>query len=61
MDNEFFEKPILNSPYDYLARHWAFDESGQPTQSVQTRRRTAEFFTPYRNHASVKAKRNGAN
>ena len=46
MDSQFFEKPILNSPYDYPARHWELDESGQPTQRVQTSRRTAEFFTP---------------
>jgi type III restriction enzyme len=46
MDSQFFEKPILNSPYDYPARHWELDESGQPTQRVQASRRTAEFFTP---------------
>lgn len=34
MDNRFFEKPILNSPYDYPSRHWEL-EDGQcraPTQ-----------------------------
>lgn len=46
MESQFFEKPILNSPYDYPARHWELDESGQPTQRVQASRRTAEFFTP---------------
>jgi len=46
MDSQFFEKPILNSPYDYPVRHWELDESGQPTQRVQLSRRTAEFFTP---------------
>ncbi len=25
MDNRFFEKPILNSPYEYPARHWELD------------------------------------
>ena len=29
MDSQFFEKPILNSPYDYPARHWELDESGE--------------------------------
>ena len=46
MDNRFFEKPILNSPYEYPARHWELDEQGQPTQRVIERRRRAEFITP---------------
>ena len=41
-NNRFFEKPILNSPYDYPLRHWELDEAGQPTQQViETRRRGA--------------------
>jgi len=46
MSNQFFEKPILNSPYDYPARHWELDEHGQPTQQVRESRRPAEFITP---------------
>jgi type III restriction enzyme len=46
MDNRFFEQPILNSPYDYPAKHWELDESGQPTQRIIDRRRKAEFITP---------------
>ena len=46
MSNEFFERPILNSPYDYPARHWELDGSGQPTQRVVDSRRPAEFITP---------------
>ena len=46
MDNRFFEKPILNSPYEYPARHWELDEQGQPTQRIIERRRSAEFITP---------------
>jgi type III restriction enzyme len=42
----FFEKPILNSPYEYPARHWELDPSGQPTQRIAERRRPAEFITP---------------
>jgi hypothetical protein len=26
MSDQFFEKPILNSPYDYPRRHWVLDE-----------------------------------
>ena len=45
-DNTFFEKPVINSPYDYPNRHWELDELGQPTQSIVERRRHAEFITP---------------
>jgi len=46
MESQFFERPILNSPYDYPARHWELDESGQPTNRITERRRRAEFITP---------------
>ena len=44
--NPFFERPILNSPYEYPLRHWELDEQGQPTQQILERRRRAEFITP---------------
>lgn len=46
MENRFFEKPILNSPYKYPARHWELDAEGQPTQKIIESRRRAEFITP---------------
>lgn len=46
MSNEFFEKPVLNSPYEYPMRHWELDDQGQPTQQIIERRRLAEFITP---------------
>ncbi|TAK72116.1 MAG: restriction endonuclease [Betaproteobacteria bacterium] len=46
MNNQFFEKPILNSPYAYPIRHWELDEVGQPTQKIVETRRRAEFITP---------------
>jgi len=46
MDNRFFERPILNSPYDYPARYWELDDQGQPTQRIIESRRRAEFITP---------------
>ena len=46
MRNIFFEHPILNSPYEYLGRHWELDDSGQPTQKIIESRRRAEFITP---------------
>lgn len=46
MSNPFFDKPILNSPYEYPARHWELDDSGQPTQQIIESRRSARFITP---------------
>jgi type III restriction enzyme len=46
MDDSFFERPILNSPYDYPARHWELDEDGQPTNRIEERRRRCELITP---------------
>ncbi len=45
-ENQFFEKPILNSPYGYPDRHWELDDRGQPTQKIVVFRRMAEFITP---------------
>jgi type III restriction enzyme len=46
MPNHFFERPILNSPYECPRRHWELDEQGQPTQQIIDTRRKAEFITP---------------
>ncbi len=46
MAADFFEKPILNSPYDYPARHWQLDEDGQPTSEILSTRRPCELITP---------------
>ena len=46
MENRFFEQPIINSPYQYPARHWELDAEGQPTQQIIPTRRGAEFITP---------------
>ena len=46
MTDAFFEKPILNSPYAYPARHWELDDWGQPTQQIIPARRRADFITP---------------
>src|SRR5262245_60809309 len=46
MSNPFFDKPILNSPYEYPRRHWELDEAGQPTQKIIETRRGAKFITP---------------
>src|SRR5690242_16068208 len=46
MSEDFFRRPILNSPYDYPSRHWELDASGQPTQKILEARRRADFVTP---------------
>ena len=46
METRFFERPILNSPYEYPSRHWELDASGQPTDRVLEHRRRVSFITP---------------
>lgn len=46
MNNQFFEQPILNSPYEYPRQHWELDPSGQPTGNIKNFRRVADFITP---------------
>jgi type III restriction enzyme len=46
MSTGFFQHPILNSPYEYPARHWELDDAGQPTQQVSESRRPVSFITP---------------
>ena len=46
MTDQFFERPILNSPYEYPSCHWELDPDGQPTQQIVESRRSADFITP---------------
>lgn len=46
MSQQFFEQPILNSPYGYPSRHWELDSDGQPTNHIVDTRRSAKFITP---------------
>ncbi len=46
LTDPFFERPVLNSPYERPDRHWELDETGQPTQKTIESRRQAEFITP---------------
>ena len=45
-DNPFYDRPILNSPYQRPGLHWELDASGQPTQRVVERRRPSSYVTP---------------
>lgn len=46
MTQNFFDEPILNSPYGYPRRHWELDADGQPTNHIMDFRRSAKFVTP---------------
>lgn len=47
MANSFFERPILNSPYDAPRWHHALDDDGQPTdQPPVAGRRESRFIVP---------------
>ena len=46
VEQRFFDRPILNSPYEYPARHWELDEERQPTNRVVERRRNVSLITP---------------
>lgn len=54
--NPFFDRPILNSPYERPDRHWELDLSGQPTQKIVEGRRHADFITPIPKPKKRKAK-----
>jgi hypothetical protein len=59
MGEVFFDRPILNSLFQYPARHWELDADGQPTQHIVESRRRAEFITPsiHANFTTSKASR----
>ena len=46
MSQAFYERPILNSPYEYPGRHWKLDAHGLPTDEIVESRRVAEFISP---------------
>ena len=57
MTDNFFERPILNSPYEYPARHWELEpETRQPTNRIIDDRRSAQFVTPIPKPRKTKAK-----
>lgn len=46
MPPTFSEQPILNSPYEYPARHWELGSDGIPTDLIAERRREAKHVVP---------------
>jgi type III restriction enzyme len=45
MTQQFFERPILNSPYGYPSLHWELEDS-QPTNRILETRHRSELITP---------------
>ena len=46
MTQQFFERPILNSPYAFPGRHWEIVDK-QPTNCIiDSRRRADDYFSP---------------
>lgn len=46
MTLDFFDDPIVNSPYDKPGRHWELNEDGRPTNVLLEQRRRSELITP---------------
>lgn len=44
--DQFFQRPILNSPYERPALHWELDPEGQPTGNIAEARRHSDLITP---------------
>ena len=43
---EFFESPILKSPYEEPVRYWELGENGSPTGRILDGRRQTAYITP---------------
>ena len=50
MSNQFFERPIVNSPYKHPQQYWELDETGQPTGVLADRGPRADFVTEVAAH-----------
>src|SRR6476659_5553079 len=44
-EQQFFDRPILNSPYGFPGRHWELVD-GQPTNRIIGARRRSDLVTP---------------
>lgn len=56
MTDQFFQSPILNSPYAQPDRHWELDENGQPTSIIILRRRQSALVSPIPKPKKVRGK-----
>jgi type III restriction enzyme len=46
MSEKFYEKPIINSPYECPSQHWELDGNGLPTHEIKPIRRPSDLMTP---------------
>lgn len=53
MSQTFFDKPILNSPYDFPGRHWELID-GQPSGNIIDTRRESAYYSPVPKPKKVK-------
>jgi type III restriction enzyme len=47
VEYQFFEQPILDSPYAYPSRHWELDEDRPPTDQIAECRRQAAYVVAF--------------
>ncbi|WP_156146877.1 hypothetical protein, partial [Brevundimonas sp. KM4] len=57
MADQFFQRPILNSPYERPTLHWELDAEGQPTGNLVEARRHSDLITPVPKPKKRKKKR----
>ncbi|MDO4569609.1 MAG: DEAD/DEAH box helicase family protein [Planctomycetia bacterium] len=43
---DFFEQPVLNTPYEEPGRHWELLPNCQPTQNIKQTRRPSSYLSP---------------
>ena len=58
MTQTFFEKPILNTPYDYPGRHWELVD-GQPSGNIIDTRRDSAYYSPVPKPKKTKKSKKG--
>ena len=46
MTQQFFERPILNSPYEFPSRHWEMIDKQPTNRIIEARRRADQYFSP---------------
>lgn len=56
MSDQFFQSPILNSPYEEPSSHWRLDENGQPTGIIESTRRKSALVSPIPKAKKIKGK-----
>ena len=56
MSDQFFNSPILNSPYEEPVRHWELDDAGQPTSVIVPYRRKSALVSPIPKAKKVRGK-----